>query len=302
MKRDKVSTFFKSKGFYVSLFSGIAAVFVLTMTYANRESFPQQGVEEAPDQVEMPGQVADVDPVGQGAVGVKPDVQAEQPEELTDGDDTIGAGNPEEIASTEQPDEPEGELAADLTDEDGTESAEVPSSDEGQELAAGPELESEYGEVTQPVTSVNESQNALQNLTFNEETGLLWPAEGPIIKNYSVEKLVYFDTLNQYKWNPAVMISLEAGSDVLCGAKGVVTAIGKTEELGNSVLVDIGDGYQLKYAQLQDLQVQVGDLVEEGQVLAQVAEPTIYYNEEGSNLYFQVLQDGETVNPLLLLR
>lgn len=290
MKRDKVSTFFKSKGFYVSLFSGIAAVFVLTMTYANQDSIRRQGAEEAPGQVESPGQVADVDPVGEGAVGVKPDVQAEQPARPTESDTA---------ANTEEPAEPT-DVAEEATEEEAPELAE--GTPAGQEVAVGPELESEYGEVTAPVASVNESQNTLQNLRFNEEQGLLWPAEGAIIKNYSVEKLVYFDTLNQYKLNPAVMIGLEAGSEVLCGAKGVVTAIVETEELGQSVLVDIGDGYQLKYAQLQELQVQVGDLVEEGQTLAQVAEPTIYYTKEGSNLYFQVLQDGETVNPLLLLR
>ena len=290
MKQDKVSTFFKSKGFYVSLFSGVAAVFLLALTYANRDSDMGQGPEgtpnltenselpgreENPNLVEMPSrednpnlveipakenkpEVAELDPVGQGAIESKP--------------------------AEEQ--------------------------DPGQ-VVVGAELESEYGQVTlqipdsqltQPVTTANEIQNALQNLTFQEEAGLLWPAEGSIIKHYSVEKLVYFDTLNQYKWNPAVMIGLEAGSDVLCGAAGVVTAIGRTEELGNSIVVDIGNGYQLKYAQIQEPHVKVGDLVEEGQVLAQLADPTIYYTEEGSNLYFQVLKDGESVNPLLLLR
>ena len=279
----------------MSLFTGIFAVFVLTMVYANVNSIKRQSGENPSGQVEMPDQLAEVNPVGESAIDVKPDVVAEQQDASTKSD----------MADAKEVELPENAEVA-MEEDPG----------EGVDLASGPELESEYGEAlmveetgnadalpdTAPVAAVSEKQNILQNLHFQEENGILWPAEGAIIKNYSVEKLIYFDTLEQYKCNPAVMISLAPGSDVLCGAKGVVTAITETEELGQCMLVDIGDGYQLKYAQLADLHYQVGDVVEEGAVLAQVAEPTIYYTKEGSNLYFQVLQNGETVNPLLLLR
>ncbi len=351
MKREKVSAFFKSKGFYVSLFAGIFAVFVLTMVYANVNSVKRQSEDELAKQ-DTPGNLAEVNPAGESAIGVKPDATGGQKDtstgsetakadgeaaknsditgsatpdgwtgEMAQGDASSGeAGQGNEVAKGDTPQggELSGEMAAEdtagenqpeLTENESAETADTTEID--QDLAANLELESEYGEVAatdgvsdtaEPVTSVQPNQNILQNLHFQEENGLLWPAEGAIIKNYSVEKLVYFETLEQFKCNPAVMIGLEAGSDVLCGAKGVVTAITETEELGNSILVDIGDGYQLRYAQLADLHVQVGDVVEEGTVLAQVAEPTIYYTKEGSNLYFQVLQDGESVNPLLLLR
>lgn len=294
MKREKVSTFFKSKGFYVSLFTGIFAVFVLTMVYANVNSIKRQSEDELSEYMDNPGNVAQVNPTGESAIGVKPDEVAEQQD----------APNKSETAKDE--DSRESEVADGQSDAD--------TGKDENELATGPELESEYGQAEgissdgagnqemAPATSVNDYQNVLQNLHFDEELGLLWPAEGTIIKNYSMEKLVYFETLDQYKCNPAVLIGLEPGSEVLCGAKGVVTAISESEELGNSILVDIGDGYQLRYAQLEAPAVQVGDLVEEGAVLARVAEPTIYYSAEGCNLYFQVLQDGETVNPLLLLR
>lgn len=303
MKRDKVSAFFKSKGFYVSLFTGIFAVFVLTMVYANVSSIKRQSEEDLSDYMETPNNVAEVNPVGESAIDVKPGVSAEQ-QEASNKSETAGQNKPDASVAEDSKEE-DGSLA------DGKETEDNLAQDEtGDELASGAELESEYGDVAagndteglEPTAAVNESQNALQNLHFNEESGLLWPAEGNIVKNYSMEKLVYFDTLNQYKCNPAILIGLEAGSDVFCGAKGVVTAISESEELGNTLLIDIGDGYQLKYAQLSEIAVNVGDLVEEGQTLAKVAEPTIYYSVEGSNLYFQVLQNGETVNPLLLLR
>lgn len=330
MKRDKVSAFLKSKGFYVSLFAGIFAVFVLTMVYANVNSIKRQSEEDLSEYMENPDNVAEVNPVGESAIDAKPDTGA------SDKSDTAGQDGPDSSQTADGRGTGEGSQAG--TDkEDGSMAAGTPGQDEtadkavgeadGQDtdasLASGAELESEYGDMlgslpsgngtgtdvasgntadAEPASAVNEAQNALQNLHFNEETGLLWPAAGNIIKNYSMEKLVYFETLNQYKVNPAILIGLEAGSDVICAAKGVVTAVAESEELGNTLLIDIGDGYQLKYAQLDEVAVKVGDLVEEGQALAKVAEPTIYYSLEGSNLYFQVLQDGETVNPLLLLR
>ena len=42
----------------------------------------------------------------------------------------------------------------------------------------------------------------------------------------------------------------------------------------------------------------MGDRVSRGDLLGFVSEPTKYYSVEGSNLYFQMLKDGEPVNPM----
>ena len=44
--------------------------------------------------------------------------------------------------------------------------------------------------------------------------------------------------------------------------------------------------------------VKEGDMVNTGALLGYVSEPTKYYTLEGSNLYFQLLRDGEPVNPM----
>ena len=45
------------------------------------------------------------------------------------------------------------------------------------------------------------------NVSFNGESILLWPVDGNVIMNYSMDKTVYFSTLDQYKYNPALIIS-----------------------------------------------------------------------------------------------
>lgn len=144
--------------------------------------------------------------------------------------------------------------------------------------------------------------SAEDKLHFDQETGLLWPVEGDVLIEYSADKVVFFPTLSQYKTNPAMIIGSEIGESVKASAAGVVKSVGKSEETGNTVTIAIGDGFKVVYGQLKDVTVSEGDSVSEGQVIGKIAKPTKYYSVEGANLYYQVKQKNETVNPLVFLR
>lgn len=133
---------------------------------------------------------------------------------------------------------------------------------------------------------------------FNEDSMLLWPVEGNIILGYSMDKTVYFATLEQYKYNPALIIAGAEGDQVLCGAPGVVKSIDVTAQTGTTVNVDIGNGYELFYGQLKEVPVKVGDFVEAKSVLGYVSQPTKYYSVEGCNVYFEMRKNGQPVNPM----
>lgn len=135
-------------------------------------------------------------------------------------------------------------------------------------------------------------------LSFSENSKLLWPVNGDVILNYSMDKSIYFSTLNQYKYHPAVVISAPVGSEVQCAAKGKVSEISVDEEIGTTVYMELGDGYEAVYGQLKEVAVEEGDIVEPGRLLGYVSEPTKYYTLEGSNLYFQLLKKHEPVNPM----
>lgn len=150
--------------------------------------------------------------------------------------------------------------------------------------------------------SVLNPKSTIDGLSFSEDNGLLWPISGDIIMKYSDNKGIYFQTLGQYKCNPAVMIQGDVGTQVLTAAKCTITDISEDEETGLTVTTSIGNDYEVIYGQMKDVNVEVGDTLEEGQVLGCLADPTKYYVLEGSNLYFKVLQDGKAINPMLLLR
>lgn len=135
-------------------------------------------------------------------------------------------------------------------------------------------------------------------LHFSPDDGMTWPLEGDVILNYSMDATVYFPTLEQYKYNPAVIISGEVNDKVYSVAKGQVVDISNNEVTGCTMTVDLGDGYQAIYGQLKELNFAVGDYVEAGHVLGFVAEPTKYFSVEGSNLYFALEKDGVPVDPV----
>jgi septal ring factor EnvC (AmiA/AmiB activator) len=153
-------------------------------------------------------------------------------------------------------------------------------------------------------TVVQESvQTETQALSFSADTDtLLWPVAGNIILDYSMDKSVYFTTLDQYKYNPAVIIQGSVNDSVMCGAPGRVSEITTLEETGTTVTVDIGSGYELIYGQLKELPVKEGDYLKAGETIGYISEPTKYYVKEGSNVYFEIRKDGESIDPMTLLQ
>ena len=130
---------------------------------------------------------------------------------------------------------------------------------------------------------------------------LLWPVTGNVIIPYSMDQTVYFPTLEQYKYSPALVISATEGCEIYTVAGGYVTDVFTDEEIGNAVSVDIGNGYEVIYGQLKDVSVKEGDLLKKGQVIGNVATPTKYYSVEGTNAYFALKQNGESRDPLGVL-
>ena len=119
---------------------------------------------------------------------------------------------------------------------------------------------------------VNNKDN--KKLSFDEEKGLVWPINGNIIKSYSIDKLVYFPTLEVFKVNPAVFIEGKENINIKSACNGIIKKIDQDTDIGKYVEVEIGNGYVLVYGQLKDILVNEGDDIKEGEVFAKLSKPT----------------------------
>ena len=142
------------------------------------------------------------------------------------------------------------------------------------------------------------NQEKTRPLSFSIEEGINLPLAGEILVPYSMDKTVYFSTLDQYKYNPAMILKATEGDLITASTDGVVSAVYKDPQLGDCLIMDLGNGFTLTYGQLKDIEVKEGDYVEAGGILASVASPTKYYSAEGCNLYFALKKDGMPLDPM----
>ncbi len=139
---------------------------------------------------------------------------------------------------------------------------------------------------------------AAVNLNFTENSRMVWPVEGNILLDYSMDSTIYFPTLDQYKCNPGIVIQGEVSTPVKSPADAKVAAVGANEEIGSYVVLDLGNNYSITCGQLKEVQAETGDYLEKGQVLGYVAEPTKYYCIEGSSVYVELTHQGAPVDPV----
>ena len=152
------------------------------------------------------------------------------------------------------------------------------------------------------VESGEEREVVSRTLHFAESDGLLRPVSGEVLIPFSMDSSVYFSTLDQFKYNSALMIGAAVGDTVNACAEGRVIEIFQDSEIGHAVTMELGDGYKITYGQLDNINVTLNSYVDRGQAIATVAAPTKYYSVEGSNLYLKLTAGDTPVNPEALFR
>lgn len=136
-----------------------------------------------------------------------------------------------------------------------------------------------------------------RDFQFVESEGLLRPVSGEILMPYSMDRSIYFSTMHDYRYNPALVLGADTGTAISACAAGKVINIFSNEEIGHALTVDMGNGYQITYGQLEGINVTLNSYVDKGDKIASVAAPTKYYCVEGSNLYLKMTKNGEPVDP-----
>ena len=291
VKKNSLAEFFKGKGYYVLLFVGIIAIAAVAIIGSNLSSNNDDETEDfVVDLNEPDNNIASED---------NNNLQADTNDSL---DQVSDQGQGIDVA----------EGSDDVANNDSLLEYDVYSEEEenGIDLAeykpdhirAAEKSQTNTEEETPAVETTGATVQNLPNLSFQVDKGLLWPVEGNVIMNYNVDHLVYHATLMQFKVNPAIIIDAEVGTEVKSAADGVIADIYDDPVTGLTVTMNIGDGYSLLYGQLANVNHKIGDRLSEGDVIGVINEPTKFYSVEGSNLYFMVLEDEETVNPMLLLR
>ena len=261
--KDKVNQLFKDKLFLVmmviGLLTAVAAVGVLTVGSTDENG-------QSP-YMEVPG--------GQLMA------QESSPEENT-GDN----GQAEEKDAQDDPKA----FVQKNTDENAGNNVQPDRKDTAENKNAGNDLAAEAGAGKQAAKALV--------LNFTDTSVLTWPVRGNVILDYSMDQTVYFPTLDQFKCNPGIVIQAEVSDPVAAPANAKVLEVGSNEEIGNFVVLDLGNEYTATCGQLKEISAVPGEYLEAGQILGYVAEPTKYYSVEGVNVFFELKHQEKAVDPL----
>ncbi|MDR3289595.1 MAG: peptidoglycan DD-metalloendopeptidase family protein [Peptococcaceae bacterium] len=121
-------------------------------------------------------------------------------------------------------------------------------------------------------------------------SGLSWPLQGRFTSYYGY-RVGDFHT--------GIDIDGDTGDPFTAAAGGVVVSAGWNGTYGYSILIDHGNGVATRYAHASKLLVSAGQTVNKGETIALVGSTG---NSTGSHLHFEIIINGETVNPLNYMR
>ena len=126
----------------------------------------------------------------------------------------------------------------------------------------------------------------------------VWPVTGQALSGYSMEKLAYNRTMQDWRTHDGVDILAAQGATVQAACAGTVTAVYDDEYLGTTLVIAHDGGYTTQYSNLAAMPtVSVGDTVAAGDVIGAVGATALLEAGEEPHLHFSVCQNGAPIDP-----
>lgn len=150
----------------------------------------------------------------------------------------------------------------------------------------------------QEIAQKKENVEVNNNVVVEEPLHFELPVQGKVVAEFSGDDLVYNETLKDWRAHSGIDFEAKLGEDVLCSADGVVEDVFDSE-LGRCVVVDHRDGYRTMYANLnEDSGVKKGDKIAKGDKVGTVGNTALGDTTNGEHLHFEIVKDGDNVNPV----
>lgn len=151
-------------------------------------------------------------------------------------------------------------------------------------------------ETNEPETSVNVSDEP-ETPVANVISFIVPVEHMTAIEDYT-ETLAYNTTLKRFQAHKAIDFFAEEGSSVYAAYDGVISDIETTLLTGTTITIDHGNGLYTVYNSLADGDsVFIGQTVKQGAKIGEVSLTNRQESAAGAHMHFQVIEDGEVINP-----
>jgi len=153
------------------------------------------------------------------------------------------------------------------------------------------------------VTTAKQKSSVIDEPEAKKELSFMAPVVGEIITDFADESLVYSKTLDEWTTHLGIDIKANKTSSVVASEAGTVKAIKNDPRYGLTVIISHEDGFETIYANLLAADfVKEGDKVSKNQTIGTVGESASFEISDPPHLHFEILKNGENVNPTTLIR
>ena len=150
----------------------------------------------------------------------------------------------------------------------------------------------------QEVETVTEVQEEVK-----KELIFAYPVEGEILRDYAMDELIFSETLDEWTVHQGMDIKADRTTVVKASEAGTVAAIKNDPRYGLTVIIEHEDGFKTIYSNLLTTEFVVEDeKVEKGQSIGTVGNSAVFEIADEPHLHFEMLKDGEYVDPKLYLK
>lgn len=156
----------------------------------------------------------------------------------------------------------------------------------------------------EPDTSTNTNAPTQTEVTeTKKEITFVKPTEGEVICEFAKDNLIYSETLKEWITHTAIDIKADKTSVIKSAADGVIKSIVNDPRYGLTVVIEHDEGYETVYSNLLTAEfVVVGEEVTQGQTIGTAGNTAAFESNMECHLHFELLKDGECLDPTIYLK
>lgn len=156
--------------------------------------------------------------------------------------------------------------------------------------------------VITPEVEVNRT-NETKIEEFDKIDNISMPVDkSDILKAHSNNVPVFSTTMNDWRIHNGIDISCSIGDNVYACASGTIDDVYIDNKLGATIVIK-HDGFMTKYSNLSSVEgAAVGGTVKKGDVIGVVGDTAGYEIADEPHLHFEIIKDGESVDPMKYIK
>lgn len=127
---------------------------------------------------------------------------------------------------------------------------------------------------------------------------MIAPVKGEIITEFAKDKLIYSETLQEWRGHSGIDIKAKVGTNVIAVLDGTVSKLYEDSLWGKTIVIDHGQELFTKYCNLGTLEmVKEGLQVKQGDYISTVGKTAQIESLMDEHLHFEVINKQKTVDP-----